>query len=63
MTVLIGGTLPVSEIFHRVLGIDTVYFSFSTSDEDYHAPNEFFRLARLWDGLAAWTAYWRAAGE
>ncbi len=63
VAVLIGGTLPVSEIFHRVLGIDTVYFSFSTSDEDYHAPNEFFRLARLWDGLAAWTAYWRAAGE
>ena len=61
VSVLTGGTLPVSEIFHRVLGIDTVFFSFSTADEDFHAPNEFFRLARLWDGLAAWTHYWRLA--
>ncbi len=61
--VLIGGTLPVSDIFKRVLGIDTVYFSFSTADEDYHAPNEFFRVQRLWDGLDAWIAFWRQAGE
>jgi acetylornithine deacetylase/succinyl-diaminopimelate desuccinylase-like protein len=61
--VLIGGTLPVSDIFARVLGIDTVYFSFSTADEDFHAPNEFFRLARFDAGLLAWAAYWqRAAG-
>jgi acetylornithine deacetylase/succinyl-diaminopimelate desuccinylase-like protein len=60
-SVLIGGTLPVSEIFSRVLGIDTVYFSFSTADEDFHAPNEFFRLPRFRDGLHAWTAYWEAA--
>jgi len=62
-TVLMGGTLPVSEMFRRVLGIDTVYFSFSTADEDFHAPNEFFRLSRFHDGLAAWAAYWRTAGE
>jgi acetylornithine deacetylase/succinyl-diaminopimelate desuccinylase-like protein len=61
--VLIGGTLPVSDIFSRVLGIDTVFFSFSTADEDFHAPNEFFRLARLRAGLDAWAAFWRLAGE
>jgi len=61
IAVLTGGTLPVSEVFKRVLGIDTVYFSFSTADEGFHAPNEFFRLSRLWDGLAAWTDYWRSA--
>jgi acetylornithine deacetylase/succinyl-diaminopimelate desuccinylase-like protein len=60
-SVLIGGTLPVSEIFSRVLGIDTVYFSFSTADEDFHAPNEFFRLSRFRDGLRAWTTYWEEA--
>ena len=63
VTVLMGGTLPVSDTFHRVLGIDTVYFSFSTADEDFHAPNEFFRLSRLWDGLAVWADFWRTAGE
>jgi acetylornithine deacetylase/succinyl-diaminopimelate desuccinylase-like protein len=60
-SVLIGGTLPVSEIFSRVLGIDTVYFSFSTADEDFHSPNEFFRLSRFRDGLRAWTDYWEMA--
>lgn len=52
--VRMGGTVPVAEIFQRVLGLDTVYFSFSTGDEDFHAPNEFFRLHRLREGLAAW---------
>lgn len=61
--VLIGGTLPVSEIFSRVLGIDTVYFSFSTADEDFHAPDEFFRVSRLWDGLEAWADFWLTAAE
>ena len=61
--VLMGGTLPISDIFQQVLGIDTIYFSFSTADEDFHAPNEFFRLSRLWAGIAAWTDFWRAAGE
>jgi acetylornithine deacetylase/succinyl-diaminopimelate desuccinylase-like protein len=63
VTVLMGGTLPISDIFHRVLKIDTVFFSFSTADEDFHAPNEFFRLSRLWEGIAAWIDYWRTAGE
>ena len=61
--VMAGGTLPVSDVFHQVLGIDTVYFSFSTADEAFHAPNEFFRLARFREGLSAWTAFWRSAGD
>ena len=59
VSVLIGGTLPVSEMFARILGIDTVYFSFSTAAEDFHAPNEFFRLERFIDGLRAWAEFWR----
>lgn len=54
LVVRMGGTVPVAEIFQRVLGLATVYFSFSTGDEDFHAPNEFFRLSRLREGLAAW---------
>ncbi|MEO8608376.1 MAG: dipeptidase [Chloroflexota bacterium] len=57
--VRMGGTLPVSELFKRLLGMDTVFFSFSTADEDFHAPNEFFRLQRLYDGLTAWALYWQ----
>jgi acetylornithine deacetylase/succinyl-diaminopimelate desuccinylase-like protein len=55
--VRMGATVPIGEIFSRRLGIDTVFFSFATSDEDYHAPNEFFRLSRLWQGIEGWVAY------
>lgn len=58
LQVRMGGTLPVSELFLRLLGIYTVFFSFSTADEDFHAPNEFFRIHRLHEGLAAWANYW-----
>jgi acetylornithine deacetylase/succinyl-diaminopimelate desuccinylase-like protein len=44
-------------------GLDTVFFSFSTADEDFHAPNEFFRVHRLHEGLEAWARYWRILGE
>jgi acetylornithine deacetylase/succinyl-diaminopimelate desuccinylase-like protein len=63
LRVRMGGTLPVAEIFQRVMGLATVYFSFSTGDEDFHAPNEFFRLHRLHEGLAAWAHLWATLGE
>ncbi len=58
LRVRMGSTLPVSEIFKGALGIDTVFFSFSTADEGFHAPNEFFRLSRLHEGSRAWARYW-----
>jgi acetylornithine deacetylase/succinyl-diaminopimelate desuccinylase-like protein len=60
--VRMGGTLPVAEMFKRILGLDTVYFSFSTGDEDFHAPDEFFRVERLHQGLAAWARLWERLG-
>lgn len=36
----------------------TLLFSFSIGDEQLHAPNEFFRLTRIEEGIAAWTALW-----
>jgi acetylornithine deacetylase/succinyl-diaminopimelate desuccinylase-like protein len=60
--VRMGGTLPVSELFLRILDIYTVFFSFSTADEDFHAPNEFFRVRRLHEGLEAWAKYWARLG-
>ena len=52
--VRIGGTLPITAIFQEMLGIETVMFGFATADEDIHAPNEFFRLSSLAEGLKAW---------
>ena len=62
LRVRMGGTLPVSELFLRLLEIYTVFFSFSTADEDFHAPNEFFRVRRLHEGLHAWALYWERLG-
>ena len=60
VSVRMGSTLPVSALFKRLLGIDTVFFSFSTTDEDFHSPNEFFRVHRLHEGLEAWARFWES---
>jgi acetylornithine deacetylase/succinyl-diaminopimelate desuccinylase-like protein len=62
LLVRIGGTLPAAAMFEQVLGLKTLLFSFSTADENLHAPNEFFRLARLHEGVAAWSELWRRLG-
>jgi len=54
-----GGTVPVTTMFRETLGVDTVFFSFSTADEDIHAPNEFYRPERFRLGLQAWVRLWR----
>ena len=61
--VRMGATIPIGDIFRRVLAIDTVFFSFSTVDEDYHAPNEFFRLSSYARGMIAWARYLSRLGE
>jgi hypothetical protein len=58
-----GATVPIGGIFRQRLGIETVFFSFATSDEDYHAPDEFFRLERLRDGVQAWIRYLSLLGQ
>jgi acetylornithine deacetylase/succinyl-diaminopimelate desuccinylase-like protein len=49
-----GGTLPAAVLLRRALGLETLLFSFSSSDEGFHGPNEFFRLSRLREGTDAW---------
>ena len=54
LRVAMGATIPIGAVFARHLGVGTIFFSFSTADEDYHAPNEFFRLSSFRNGLIAW---------
>jgi acetylornithine deacetylase/succinyl-diaminopimelate desuccinylase-like protein len=63
LIVRMGGTVPIAELFQRHMSLDTVFFSFSTADEDFHAPNEFFRVHRLHEGLEAWARCWDILGE
>lgn len=54
LRVAMGATIPIGEVFARNLGVGTIFFSFATSDEDYHAPNEYFRLSSFRHGQIAW---------
>ncbi|MEM7566290.1 MAG: M20/M25/M40 family metallo-hydrolase, partial [Pseudomonadota bacterium] len=60
--VRVGSTLPLSDMIKMALGVETVTLSFSTADEDFHAPNEFLRLSALDEGVAAWVALLRRLG-
>ena len=55
----VPGTLPATALFEQVLGVKTLFFSFSTADEKLHAPNEFLRIRRLREGMRAWEQLWR----
>lgn len=61
--VLMGGSLPLADLVRQRLGIDLIFFSFSTADEDFHAPNEFFRLDRFRRGILSWIDFWESVGE
>ena len=63
LRVAMGATIPIAAVFARHLGVDTVFFSFSTADEDYHAPNEFFRLSSFRTGLVAWARLLTRLGD
>jgi acetylornithine deacetylase/succinyl-diaminopimelate desuccinylase-like protein len=54
----IPGTLPAAALFEELLGVKTLFFSFSTSDEKLHAPNEYLRIRRLREGMRAWEHLW-----
>jgi len=45
-----GGSIPVVELFKRVLGIDTLLVGFGLPDDRVHSPNEKFDLEALYAG-------------
>ena len=53
--VRLGASVPITSVFKETLGIDTLMFGFNLPDEDVHAPNEFFRLGSIREGVQAWT--------
>jgi acetylornithine deacetylase/succinyl-diaminopimelate desuccinylase-like protein len=50
----LGGTVPITTLFQERLGIGSLMFGMASPDEDAHAPNEFFRLSSLDEGLRVW---------
>lgn len=60
---VIAGTLPAATLFEQVLGAKTLFFSFATADEHAHAPDEFFRINRIEEGMRAWAALWHVLAQ
>lgn len=48
-----GGTVPICDVFLRELGAYSISFGFILPDEQFHAPNEFFRLSSFERGQIA----------
>ncbi len=49
-----GGSLPICSHFRDILGVFSLNFAFALEDEDFHSPNEFFRLASFEKGQRAY---------
>jgi acetylornithine deacetylase/succinyl-diaminopimelate desuccinylase-like protein len=61
--VRLGATVPITSVFKTDLGIDTLMFGHNLPDEDVHAPNEFFRLQSIEEGLIDWAGILRELGQ
>ncbi len=58
-----GASVPVTEVFQRLLGLDAVMLGLGLPDDDIHSPDEHFRLDQLHRGSEASAAFLRAVGE
>jgi len=52
-----GASVPVTEMFQRLLGLDAVLMGFGLPDDNVHAPNERFPLGQLWSGSVSAAAF------
>jgi acetylornithine deacetylase/succinyl-diaminopimelate desuccinylase-like protein len=58
-----GGTLPIAALFKDILGIYLIGFAFAVTDENFHSPDEFFRLASFEKGRRAYCLLLERLGE
>jgi acetylornithine deacetylase/succinyl-diaminopimelate desuccinylase-like protein len=54
-----GWSVPIVELFSRIVGLDSVLLGFTLPDENMHAPNEFIRLDVFARGIRAYAAFFR----
>ena len=52
-----GASIPVTELFQRLLGLDAAMMGFGLPDDGPHSPNEKFALAHLHGGAVASAAF------
>jgi acetylornithine deacetylase/succinyl-diaminopimelate desuccinylase-like protein len=52
-----GYSVPIVELFSRIVGLDSVLLGFTLPDENMHAPNEFIRLDVFAGGVRTYAAF------
>ncbi len=57
-----GASVPVTELFQRILGIDAVMLGYGLPSDQIHSPNERFRLDQLFGGAHATAAFLQRIG-
>ncbi|GIQ68093.1 dipeptidase [Xylanibacillus composti] len=58
-----GGSIPIVEVFNRVLGVPVVMMEFGLPDENLHGPNEHFHLENLEKGMLTACRYLHRLAE
>ena len=48
-----GASVPITELFQRLLGLDAVLMGFGLPDDNLHSPNEHYRLEQFYGGAVA----------
>ncbi|WP_079912621.1 dipeptidase [Paenibacillus sp. 32352] len=54
-----GGSIPIVEVFSKVLGAPVVMMDFGLPGENMHGPNEHFHLENFDKGIATLCRYWQ----
>jgi acetylornithine deacetylase/succinyl-diaminopimelate desuccinylase-like protein len=57
-----GGSVPITEVFQRELGVDTVTIGFGLPGSRVHAPNEWFRVEDFDRAREVYAAFFTALG-
>ncbi|MDP7162086.1 MAG: dipeptidase [Phycisphaerae bacterium] len=52
-----GASVPVTELFQRILALEPALMGFGLPDDRLHSPNERFALEQLWGGSLASAAF------
>jgi acetylornithine deacetylase/succinyl-diaminopimelate desuccinylase-like protein len=52
-----GGSIPVVNLFKRILGLDSILMGWGSSDDGAHSPNERFRLEDFYQGTRSAAAF------
>jgi acetylornithine deacetylase/succinyl-diaminopimelate desuccinylase-like protein len=58
-----GASIPITEIFQRVLGLNGVVTGFGLPDANVHSPNENIPLEQLHNGARAMTLFFQAVAD